>query len=86
MNRRRPPEAMRPIALGGLHVILPTPAGRYEAIFHVAAWYRAQGIVLPEPPFLDALPFRFGIADAAQHYHLPLKITPWGFSVFRGGV
>jgi len=61
------------------------PAGRYEALFHIAAWYRAQGVALPVPPFLDTVPFRFGIADPAQHYHLPLKVTPWGFSLFRGG-
>jgi 5-hydroxyisourate hydrolase len=60
-------------------------AGMYEAVFHVADWYRAQGVELPAPAFLDAVPFRFGIADPAQHYHLPLKVTPWGFSLFRGG-
>ncbi len=63
----------------------PMSAGRYEAIFYVADWYRAQGIALPMPPFLDIVPFHFGIADPIQHYHLPLKITPWGFSLFRGG-
>ena len=36
------------------------------------------------PPFLDLVPFRFTIADAAQHFHLPFKFTPWGFSLFRG--
>jgi 5-hydroxyisourate hydrolase len=63
----------------------PMAVGRYEAIFHVADWYRGQGIALPVPPFLDTLPFCFGIADPAQHYHLPLKLTPWGCSLFRGG-
>lgn len=59
--------------------------GRYEALFHVADFYRGLGLALPDPPFLDVVPFRFGVADAAQHYHLPLKLTPWGFSLFRGG-
>lgn len=59
--------------------------GTYEAVFHVAAFYRRLGHELPDPPFLDAVPFRFGIADAAQHCHLPLRITPWGLSLFRSG-
>lgn len=63
----------------------PMTAGVYEAIFHVADWYRAQGVALPETAFLGVVPFRFGIADPSQHYHLPLKVTPWGFSLFRGG-
>jgi len=61
------------------------PAGLYEAVFHVGAWYRDRDPSLPQPAFLDVVPFRFGIADPAQHYHLPLKLTPWGFSLFRGG-
>jgi len=59
--------------------------GPYEALFHVGAYYRAVGVSLPAVPFLDIVPFRFGIADADQHYHLPMKVTPWGFSCFRGG-
>ena len=59
--------------------------GPYEACFHVAAFYRAAGVALPEPPFLDIAVFRFGIADPEQHYHLPMKLTPWGLSCFRGG-
>lgn len=59
--------------------------GIYEAVFHVGDWYRAQGMAVPHPAFLEAVSYRFGIADLAQHYHLPLKMTPWGFSLFRGG-
>jgi 5-hydroxyisourate hydrolase len=59
--------------------------GRYEAVFHVAAYYRAAGIALPAEPFLDIVRYGFGIADPAQHYHLPFKLTPWGYSLFRGG-
>jgi 5-hydroxyisourate hydrolase len=58
--------------------------GPYEALFHVADYYRAAGAPLPDPPFLDVVVYRFGIGDAGQHYHLPLKVTPWGFSLFRG--
>ena len=60
-------------------------AGEYEAVFQVAQWYRAQGVALPAVPFLDVVHFRFGIADPQQHYHLPFKCTPWGYSCFRGG-
>ncbi len=59
--------------------------GAYEALFHVAEWYRKQKLALPEVPFLDVVTFRFGIADPRQHYHLPFKCTPWGYSCFRGG-
>jgi 5-hydroxyisourate hydrolase len=59
--------------------------GFYEAVFHVAEWYRAQRVPLPSTPFLDVVTFRFGISDPEQHYHLPFKCTPWGYSCFRGG-
>ena len=61
------------------------PAASYEALFHVAAWYREQGVALPAVPFLDVVSYRFGIADPEQHFHLPFKCTPWGYSCFRGG-
>src|SRR3546814_19271161 len=59
-------------------------AGHYELIFHVAPYFLARGVVLPDPPFLDAVPIRFGIADAASHYHVPLLVSPWSFSPYRG--
>lgn len=61
------------------------PAGSYEAVFHVAEWYRKQQVALPDVPFLDVVTYRFGISDPDQHYHLPFKCTPWGYSCFRGG-
>jgi len=61
------------------------PAGHYEAVFYVAEWYRAQNVPLPNVPFLDVVRYSFGIADPEQHYHLPFKCTPWGYSCFRGG-
>jgi 5-hydroxyisourate hydrolase len=60
-------------------------AGPYDAVFHVAAWYRAQQLSMPTIPFLDVVTYRFGISDPEQHYHLPFKCTPWGYSCFRGG-
>jgi len=59
--------------------------GLYRATFHIAAYYRAAGVALPAVPFLDVVTYDFGIAEPAQHYHLPLKCTPWGYSCFRGG-
>jgi 5-hydroxyisourate hydrolase len=60
-------------------------AGGYEVRFAVGDFYRRQGITLPTPAFLEEVPYRFHIADPTQHYHLPFKFTPWGFSLFRGG-
>jgi 5-hydroxyisourate hydrolase len=60
-------------------------AGRYEAIFHVGAYYRDAGISLASIPFLDVVSYRFGISQPQQHYHLPFKFTAWGYSCFRGG-
>ena len=59
--------------------------GYYDAIFHVADYYRAAGVPLPDLPFLDVVTYRFAIGDARAHYHLPMKLTPWGYSCFRGG-
>ncbi|KAB0468995.1 hydroxyisourate hydrolase [Ralstonia insidiosa] len=60
-------------------------AGVYEATFEVGDYYRQAGIALPATPFLETVPYRFGLDDVAQHYHLPFKMTPWGYSCFRGG-
>lgn len=60
-------------------------AGAYEAVFEVGDFCRAYGSALPSPAFLEQVPYRFHIADVAQHYHLPFKFTAWGFSLFRGG-
>jgi len=58
--------------------------GQYRLLFHVADFFRAQGRRLPEPPFLDRVPLRFGIADASANCHLPLLCTPWSYSTYRG--
>ena len=60
-------------------------AGGYEVRFFVGDFYRAQGSAAGTPGFLEVVPYRFHIADVAQHYHLPFKFTAWGFSLFRGG-
>jgi 5-hydroxyisourate hydrolase len=70
---------------GLLEINETVQAGPYEAVFYVGAWYREQRVSLPEIPFLDVVRYHFGIADPRQHYHLPFKCTPWGYSCFRGG-
>lgn len=60
-------------------------AGGYEVRFAVGDFYRAEGGARDDPVFLEVVPYRFHIADPAQHYHLPFKFTAWGFSLFRGG-
>lgn len=59
--------------------------GVYEVEFDVGAYYRDSGVTLPDPSFLDVAVFRFGIDRVTEHFHLPFKFTPWGFSLFRGG-
>ncbi|MFY8083105.1 MAG: hydroxyisourate hydrolase [Rubrivivax sp.] len=58
--------------------------GTYRLVFEVAAYFRRQGVDLPEPPFLDQVPLDFGVAHASQHYHVPLVCTPWTYSTYRG--
>jgi 5-hydroxyisourate hydrolase len=59
-------------------------AGVYELTFHAGAYFDAMGLDLPEPKFLDTVPIRFGIADTSQHYHVPLLISPFACSTYRG--
>jgi 5-hydroxyisourate hydrolase len=60
------------------------PAGQYELQFEVAAYYRAKGVDLPEIPFLDVVSIRFGIGDETGNYHVPLLVSPYGYSTYRG--
>lgn len=59
-------------------------AGRYVLTFHVAAYFRGRGVRLPEPPFLDEVSIAFGVADPVQNYHVPLLVSPWSYSTYRG--
>jgi 5-hydroxyisourate hydrolase len=58
--------------------------GRYTLTFHAAAYFRALGHELPEPPFLDEVVIAFGIADSRRDYHVPLLVSPWSYSTYRG--
>jgi 5-hydroxyisourate hydrolase len=59
-------------------------AGCYELRFMLGDYYARLGVELPEPRFLDEVVLRFGIADPAQDYHVPLVATPWAYSTYRG--
>jgi 5-hydroxyisourate hydrolase len=59
-------------------------AGTYRLVFDVAAYFRARGVQLPDPPFLDRVSLDFGIAHVDQHYHVPLLVSPWSYSTYRG--
>ena len=58
--------------------------GTYRLVFDVAVYFRSRGVDLPEPPFLDRVTLDFGIAHADQHYHVPLLVSPWSYSTYRG--
>jgi 5-hydroxyisourate hydrolase len=57
--------------------------GTYDLTFHVGDYFRARGVALADPPFLDVIPIRFTITEDA-HYHVPLLISPYGYSTYRG--
>jgi 5-hydroxyisourate hydrolase len=59
-------------------------AGTYELHFHVGEYLRRGGLVLPAPAFLDVVPIRFGVASPDEHYHVPLLLSPYGYSTYRG--
>lgn len=59
-------------------------AGVYELVFAVGRYFSAHAATTDTPPFLDEVPIRFGIADPGAHYHVPLLVSPWAYSTYRG--
>jgi len=59
-------------------------SGKYQLVFHVASYYQAKGVELDEVPFLDDVVIRFGLNDKDAHYHVPLLVSPYSFSTYRG--
>jgi 5-hydroxyisourate hydrolase len=59
-------------------------AGEYELVFHVADYFRNALSVLNEPPFLDRIAIRFHVSAPQQNYHVPLLVSPWSYSTYRG--
>ena len=58
--------------------------GTYRLVFDVKGYFDARGVALPEPRFLDQVTLDFGIAHTDQHYHVPLLVSPWSHSTYRG--
>ena len=58
--------------------------GTYRLKFNVVGYFKALGVVLPEPNFLNQVSLDFGIANTQQHYHVPLLVSPWSYSTYRG--
>jgi 5-hydroxyisourate hydrolase len=59
-------------------------AGTYELVFDVGAYFRGLGAATADPPFLDLVPIRFTMAEPDGHYHVPLLVSPWSYSTYRG--
>jgi 5-hydroxyisourate hydrolase len=59
-------------------------AGRYELVFHAGDYFRSLEIPLDDPPFLDEITIRFGISDPFGNYHVPLLLSPYGYSTYKG--
>lgn len=58
--------------------------GTYRLVFDVAGYFKAKGVKLPEPNFLNRVSLDFGVAHTDQHYHVPLLVSPWSYSTYRG--
>jgi 5-hydroxyisourate hydrolase len=58
--------------------------GRYRLVFAAGEYFAAAGVALPDPPFVDEVVIDFGVADADAHYHVPLLVSPWSYSTYRG--
>ena len=58
--------------------------GIYQLEFHVGNYFRKIGVSLNDPAFLDVIPIRFGVAKPKDHYHVPLLISPYSYSTYRG--
>ena len=69
---------------GPLLTGLELTAGRYRLEFDIGEYYRDLGVTLPKPAFLDVVVIDFGVADTEAHYHVPLLVSPFGYSTYRG--
>ena len=58
--------------------------GEYELVFFAGDYFDLQGVPLPNPKFIDRVCIAFGIADPGQNYHVPLLVSPWAYSTYRG--
>lgn len=87
----KPAEVARGVCADSGHFIDPVSEGKgiirgiYDVQFGVGEYYRLDGVNIPDPSFVEVAVFQFGIDRLGEHFHLPFKFTPWGFSLFRGG-
>jgi 5-hydroxyisourate hydrolase len=58
--------------------------GTYRLVFDVAGYFKARGVSLPEPNFLNRVSLDFGVARTDEHYHVPLLVSPWSYGTYRG--
>ena len=58
--------------------------GTYRLVFDVAGYFKVSGVIMPEPNFLNQVSLDFGVASPEQHYHVPLLVSPWSYSTYRG--
>ena len=59
-------------------------AGTYQLEFHVGDYFKGKGVTLDDPAFLGIVPVRFGVSSPQEHYHVPLLVTPYSYSTYRG--
>jgi 5-hydroxyisourate hydrolase len=83
-GQRRHLKADATDANGRLLLADELPPGVYELTFHAGDYFRAAGVALAGPPFLDEVVVRFGVADPSGNYHVPLLLSPYGYSTYRG--
>ena len=62
----------------------PVPIGRYELTFSVGNYFAEQHVTMSDPPFLDSIPLRFSVSEPEGHLHVPLLVTPWSYTTYRG--
>lgn len=58
--------------------------GKYELVFGAGDYFAAQGVTVPTPRFIDEVVIAFGISDSGQNYHVPIVVSPWAYSTYRG--
>lgn len=71
-------------AQGRLGDLPPLDPGAHRLEFEIAAYFRSQGVALADPPFLDLVGIDFGVSGSEGRYHVPLLISPYGYSTYRG--
>jgi len=69
---------------GPLYDTASLKKGTYRLVFDVAGYFKSRGVALPEPTFLGHVSLDFGVANPEQHYHVPLLVSPWSYSTYRG--